>query len=55
MKKTRLYAISLASERPAFSWFAVDALGQRKLAQNPVLDEANISPISGLKLEGQLV
>jgi Bacterial alpha-L-rhamnosidase 6 hairpin glycosidase domain len=53
MRKTHHYAIGLASERPAFSRFAVDALGQGKLAQNPVLDEPSISPVHGLKLEGQ--
>ena len=55
MRKTHHYAISLASERPAFSRFAVDALGQGKLAQNPVLDDPSISPVPGLKLEGQSI
>lgn len=47
------YAIGLAPERPAFNWFAVDSLGQGKLAQNPVLAETNAPAVPGLQREGQ--
>lgn len=46
------YAIGLSPERPAFTCFAVDSLGQGKLEQNPVLAETNAPATHGLKQEG---
>ncbi|MCX6895401.1 MAG: hypothetical protein NTZ16_07900 [Verrucomicrobia bacterium] len=50
--QSRHLAIGLAAERPAFNWFAVDSLGQGKLAQNPVLAETSAAA-PGLTLEGR--
>ncbi len=44
-------AIGLSPTRPAFTWFAVDSLGQGKLADNPVLVEKNEVAVPGLELQ----
>ena len=44
-------AIALSPARPAFACFAVDSLGQGKLAQNPVLAETNAPAMAGLELK----
>jgi hypothetical protein len=44
-------AVGLSPTRPAFTWFAVDSLGQGKLAQNPVLSEPEASAVAGLELK----
>ena len=49
--QSNFLALTLASNAPAFSVFAVDSLGQGKLTQNPVLPETNA--IAGLELDGQ--
>jgi hypothetical protein len=51
--QSKHYAVGLAPECPAFSWFAVDSLGQGKLTQNPVLAETNAVAAPGLKRAGQ--
>ena len=44
-------ALGLSPSRPAFTWFAVDSLGQGRLAQNPVLVETNAVTVPGLALK----
>jgi hypothetical protein len=46
-------AIGLSPTRPAFTWFAVDSLGQGKLEQNPVLTEPNAVTVPQLELKDQ--
>jgi len=49
--QSQFLAVRLSPTAPAFSYFAVDSLGQGRLAQNPVLPETNA--IAGLELDGQ--
>jgi hypothetical protein len=49
--QSKHYAIGLSPTRPAFTWFAVDSLGQGKLEQNPVLVETNTAAVPGLELK----
>ncbi|HEY3322650.1 MAG TPA: hypothetical protein VGP72_19500 [Planctomycetota bacterium] len=49
--QSKYLAISLSPQAPAFSWFAVDSLGQGKLAHNPVLAQAGA--VAGLELDGK--
>lgn len=51
--QSKYLAVGLSPLRPAFTWFAVDSLGQGKLAQNPVLLETNAAAVPGLELKGQ--
>lgn len=44
-------ALGLSPTQPAFTWFAVDSLGQGKLAQNPVLSAAAAAIVPGLELK----
>ena len=44
-------AIGLSRTTPAFTWFAVDSLGQGKVTQNPILAETNTTATLGLKLD----
>ena len=46
-------SIGLSRTRPAFGFFAVDSLGQGKLASNPVLAETNSAALPGLGLDGR--
>jgi hypothetical protein len=43
-------AISLSPEQPAFTWFALDSLGQGKVEQNPVPAATSAVIAPGLKL-----
>ena len=43
-------AVSLSPLRPAFTWFALDSLGQGRVRQNPVLAATNAVAAPGLKL-----
>jgi len=51
--QSRFYAAGLSRSYPAFSFFAVDSLGQGRLEQNPVLAGTNLLP--GLELKAGLV
>jgi hypothetical protein len=44
-------AIGLARTQPAFTYFAVDSLGQGKLAANPVQPVASAAAVPGLELK----
>ena len=48
-------AIGLSSTRPAFTWFAVDSLGQGKLQQNPVLTEVDAAAVPELELKERFI
>jgi hypothetical protein len=49
--QSKFLAVGLSRRAPAFSVFAVDSLGQGKLAPNPVLAETNTVAVPGLKLD----
>ena len=51
--QSKYLAIGLSPERPAFTRFAVDSLGQGKLAGNPVLVGENAHAVPGLQLQEQ--
>jgi hypothetical protein len=49
--QSKYLAVGFAPTHPAFTWFAVDSLGQGKLAENPVLAETNAVAVPGLELQ----
>ena len=50
--QSRHLAVGLSGSAPAFSFFALDSLGQGKVQQNPVAVETNTVAMPGLELDG---
>ena len=48
--QSKYVAVSLSPLRPAFTWFALDSLGQGRVQQNPVLAATKAVAMPGLKL-----